>query len=247
MTFKSYPDALEILPEFQLSKAPLKIDCVIIKKVKEVEISASLALGFKEVNLIEYKSPTDYVSVEDYYKVYGYACLYRAQERISYKDLSLTFIESRYPQKLLGYLAKEKGFTVAETSPGIYTISGADLPIQIVNNRRLARKDYLWLHGLYDKLNRQEVRQITEVINRQEQVSRAEDYFNVLYRANRRIFEEVTKMTSTEFIQQTVAYKKAISEAEAKAEARALAKGRDEVIKLLEQGFTVEEIKKRLK
>ncbi|MCL2094428.1 MAG: hypothetical protein FWH12_09590 [Treponema sp.] len=247
MTFKSYPDAFEILPEFQLSKAPLKIDCVIIKKLKDVEISATLASGFRGVNLIEYKSPTDYVSVEDYYKVYGYACLYRAQERVPFKDLSLTFIESRDPQKLLRYLTEEKGFTVAENTPGIYTVTGADLPIQIVNNRKLASKDDVWLRSLYDKLNSHEVQQITEVINRQEQEHRAEDYFNVLYRANRRIFEEVIKMTSTEFIQQTVAHKKLVAEAVAEAEAKAFAKSKAEVLKLLDQGLSVEEIRQRLK
>jgi hypothetical protein len=31
---KEYGDALEILPEYQLTSEPLRIDCVIIKKVK---------------------------------------------------------------------------------------------------------------------------------------------------------------------------------------------------------------------
>ena len=71
-----YKDVLEFHPELQLTSEPLRIDCVIIKKIKDVEIKKNIAAIFKTWNILEYKSPDDYVSIAGYYKVYGYACLY---------------------------------------------------------------------------------------------------------------------------------------------------------------------------
>jgi len=52
-----YKDNLEFFPEYQLTSEPLRIDCVIIKKTKDVEIKKNIATIFKTWNLIEYKSP----------------------------------------------------------------------------------------------------------------------------------------------------------------------------------------------
>jgi hypothetical protein len=48
------------------------------KKAKGAVIKKNIGVIFREHNLLEYKSPDDCVSVEDFYKVYGYACLYAA-------------------------------------------------------------------------------------------------------------------------------------------------------------------------
>jgi hypothetical protein len=57
----------------------------------------------------------------------------------------LSFIESRYPQKLLGHLKNVRGFAVEETGPGIYTVSGDILPIQVIDSSRLPTEENLWL------------------------------------------------------------------------------------------------------
>ena len=254
MTLAEYQDSLAFLPEYLLSSEPLKIDCVIIKKIKDVEITTKLAAGFRGVNLLEYKSPGDYVSINDFYKVYGYACLYTSHEGVPFKNLTLTFVESRYPQKLIKYLKTERGYRVEENTPGIYTVSGDVLPIQIINNRKLSPEDYLWLRSLDNILDSHEARKITELIQRQDKGLRPEAYFNVLLRANSTIFEEVNKMTSTEFLQSTPAWKIAMAEAEANimakvmaSEAKGMAEGeaksKAEVLGLIKQGLSMEEIK----
>jgi len=78
-----YGDSLEFCPEYPLTSEPLKIDCVVVKKAKELVIEKNIAIMFRDVNLLEYKSPSGYVSVADFYKVYGYACLYASFEAIS--------------------------------------------------------------------------------------------------------------------------------------------------------------------
>ena len=82
MELDEYRDILEFYPEYQLTSEPLRIDCVVIKKVKDVQIEKNIASIFREIKLIEYKSPDDYISVDDFYKVYAYACLYASFEKI---------------------------------------------------------------------------------------------------------------------------------------------------------------------
>jgi len=120
LELEAYQDALEFYPEYQLNSGPLRIDCVVIKKTKGIEIKKNIAAIFRTWNLLEYKSPEDYVSVVDFYKVYGYACLYTSLEKIPITDLTITFIESRYPEELLKHLKKERGYTVEENGHGIY-------------------------------------------------------------------------------------------------------------------------------
>lgn len=49
-----------------------------MKKLKETTIKKSIAKLFRNHNIIEYKAPDDYLSINDFYKVYGYACIYQS-------------------------------------------------------------------------------------------------------------------------------------------------------------------------
>jgi hypothetical protein len=124
MELYDYRDALEFHSEYQLTSEPLRIDCVVIRKAKDVEIKKNIAAIFREWNLFEYKNPGDYVSVDDFYKVYGYACLYASFRKVPVTGVSVSFVESRYPKKLLKHLRDDRGYTIAETGQGIYTVKG---------------------------------------------------------------------------------------------------------------------------
>jgi hypothetical protein len=139
---------------------------VIIKKFRDVAIQKNIASIFRKENVVEYKSPRDYVSVGDFYKVYGYACLYISLNKADIKDLSLTFVESRYPRELLAHLREVRGYTVEEKLPGIYIIKGDILPIQVIDSRKLSEDENIWLKDLYDKLNEQEKRRIATEIQK---------------------------------------------------------------------------------
>ena len=52
MELEAYQDALEFCPEFQLSSEPLRIDCVIIRKTKEIaEEHKALVIAQNMINL----------------------------------------------------------------------------------------------------------------------------------------------------------------------------------------------------
>ena len=71
---------LEFEPEHLLSKKPMQID-VLVKNEKDVKIKKNIGRIFRQYNIIEYKSPDDKLNIDDFYKTYGYACLYKSDWR----------------------------------------------------------------------------------------------------------------------------------------------------------------------
>lgn len=67
----------EFQREYQLGKQPFRMDLLIIRKKSKVLVENEIGHIFKKYNIIEYKSPGDSLSIDDYYKTVGYACLYK--------------------------------------------------------------------------------------------------------------------------------------------------------------------------
>jgi hypothetical protein len=253
MELDEYSQDLQFISEFQLNTQPLKIDVVIIKKSRDIAIEKNIASIFRKENIAEYKSPEDYVSVDDFYKVYGYACLYSSLNKVDIKDLTLTFVESRYPREVLAHLQEIRGYTVEEKWPGIYIIKGDILPIQIIDNRKLSEEENIWLRDLDNRLKPPEIRQITTEIQKlgKDKAARIQAYLDVIARANIEALEEVIRMSDTALIFEKVFEEVGwIAKWEARGEARGIAageeKGRQEekknIINLLKSGKSAEEI-----
>ncbi|OBR89908.1 MULTISPECIES: hypothetical protein [Clostridium] len=68
LELKEYREDLEFVTEYQLTDEPLRIDVLVIKKLKDIRITKSLGKIFRKYNIFEYKSPTDYISIDDYYQ-----------------------------------------------------------------------------------------------------------------------------------------------------------------------------------
>ena len=99
---------LECTNEFNLNSKPLEIDLLIVKKMREIEITNNLGKIFRGHNIIEYKSPEDGMNVDTFIKVVGYACLYKANEvyvdDIQLEDITITLVRESHPYKLLKWL-----------------------------------------------------------------------------------------------------------------------------------------------
>jgi hypothetical protein len=135
-------EKVEIKQEEYLSKEPLRIDVIIIKKEKDVKINKRIGQIFKRYNIIEYKSPDDYVSIDDYFKGLGYVYLYKsimnAYEKsrkevddIKIEELTLTFVCSNLPKKLISFLVEHK-IKLDNSDNGIYYIDNEWIPVQII-------------------------------------------------------------------------------------------------------------------
>jgi len=227
MELDEYSQDLQFTSEYPLNTKPLQIDVVIIKKSRDVVIEKNIASIFRKENIIEYKSPQDYVSIGDFYKVYGYACVYIALNKVDVKDLTLTFVESHYPRELLAHLQEVRGYTVEERLSGIYIIRGDILPIQIIDSRKLSEDENIWLKDLYNKLEPAEKRRLTTEIYRlgKDKADRMKAYLYVIKRANLKSLREVGEMFDID-----LAWDKLLVESgdAARWEARGEEKGRQE-------------------
>ena len=190
-----YRDSIEFIPEFQLTTEPLRIDCVVIKKPKGLVIKKNIAAMFREVNLLEYKSPGHNVSIADFYKVYAYACLYAGLKKTPITSLTMTFIESRFPRELFIHLKNCRGYLVEETGQGIYTVKGDILPIQVIDSRKLPANENLWLKSLRKCLGPLELLQLSDAGFKEDEAL-VNPYFHAIVHANPNAIEEAKKMSS---------------------------------------------------
>jgi hypothetical protein len=195
MELEEYSQDRQFISEYQLNTEPLRIDVVIIKKSRDIAIKKNIAKIFRKVNIIEYKSPDDYVSVNDFYLVYGYACLYMVLNKADIRDLTLTFVESRHPRELFSHLQEIRGCTIEKTGSGIYSIKGDILPIQIIDSRELSVEENNWLKDLDNKLGTSEIRRVRDTIFQQGKDARIKAYLNAIVRANKESVMEAIKMS----------------------------------------------------
>ena len=142
--------------EYPLSKKPKLVDILIIKKRAGEKIQKNIGRIFRTYNLIEYKSPADYLSVDDFYKAYGYACFYKADtgktNEIPAEEISITFVSKNYPRKMIRHLINARKYTIEKKEAGIYYVYGDVFAIQIIVTSQLSPKHNLWLYSLTDTL-----------------------------------------------------------------------------------------------
>jgi len=195
-----YKDVLEFKEEYQLNAAPLHIDLLIIKKPRDLVIDKNFARIFRTHNILEYKSPDDYLSVKDFLKVCSYANLHASiTEGVDLSDITLTFVESRHPTELLRYLIDVRHYTVEETSPGIHQVTGDYLPIQIIQTTKLSEKENRCLESLRGGLNESSLNAILEEGVKWAREVNIDAYLDIISRANPKTFKEVYKMTAPTF------------------------------------------------
>jgi hypothetical protein len=193
-----YKDSLRFEYEYQLTTAPLRLDLLIIKKPRGLAIDKNIARIFRSDNILEYKSPGDYLSIKDFLKVYAYACLYAAiTPEAELSGVTLTLVEQRHPRRLISYLTGERGYGVEETGLGIYTVSGDYLPIQIIETKRLPAGENLWLKSLTNDLERGAARTILEERKEVAREAPLSAYMDVLLRANPEAFLEAWNMANS--------------------------------------------------
>ena len=189
--------------EHQLGTKPKEIDVLIIKKEKDIPTKKNIGQIFRKHNIVEYKSPTDYLSIDDYYKVYAYACFYKTdtaiQDSIPISEITITFVCKGYPRKLIKHLKKVWNYQVVKKEAGIYLIDKGMqkdvLPMQIIVTGKLGKKENLWLRSLTDEMaDKEETRQLVKEYEKHKDNKLYESVMDIIVRANQEEFEEVKGM-----------------------------------------------------
>ena len=197
--FEDEKKYLSFEDEHQLGTKPMAIDILIIKNTEGYKVKKNIGRIFRKYNIIEYKSPDDYLSIDDFYKVYGYTCFYKADtpsvNQISVNELTITFISRKYPQKLLRHLELERGFAIQKIESGIYYIVGDAIPIQFIVANKLSQTENLWLKGLTNQLHNYELTAaLTKDYYEHKQNTLYESVMDIIMRANKKQFEEANNM-----------------------------------------------------
>ncbi len=219
-------DKLLFENEHQLGTKPKEIDVLIIKKHSEVQIEKNIGRIFRGHNIVEYKSPKDYLSIDDFYKVYGYACFYKSDagrvDAIKADDLTITFVCKKYPHKMVRHLKIVKQLQTEKIEDGIYYINGDTISMQLVITSELSLENNLWLANLTNELKETAIAErLVQEYGKHRSEKLYKSVMDIIVRANSEKFEEDSVMC--EALEELM--EKKIVEIEHKAELRGLEKG----------------------
>ena len=156
--------------EYNLNTKPLEIDLLVIRKNTDIQIDNEIGKMFLGHNILEYKSPKEELSIDTLYKVTAYASLYKSYgetvDAIPAEDITVSLIRKAKPDGLFGYF-KEHGYPVSNPYHGIYYIKGKVLfPTQVIVTKELDPEAHVWLGSLSDQLDKQNLQNLLEEINK---------------------------------------------------------------------------------
>ncbi len=154
---------LSFQTEIELSKKPLRVDLLIVRVKPGAKIENEVGRIFKDYNIIEYKSPEDGLTIDDFFKVLGYACLYKALsstlDQYPEKEITVSLFRDTYPRELFRAL-EASGRTIEEKYPGIYYISGMmPFDVQVVVMGRLEGAEHSAFRILSGNAREKDVRE----------------------------------------------------------------------------------------
>ena len=194
-----YQDWLKYEREHNLTQKPLQIDLLIIKMEQGRQIEKSIGRLFRRYNIIEYKGPSDYLSINDFYKVTAYACLYQSDTQkvmeIGPEEITITMVSGRYPEKLIRHLEQIYSARMIQVSPGIIYAEGLVFPLQIIQNSALPKKENVWLSRLRPGLDVEEdIAVLAQAYQGRDENPLYSAVMELIVRANKKQYEEAKHM-----------------------------------------------------
>ena len=198
--FIQYKGLLEFDEEHKLSREPLSMDLLVIKKYADAEVANEIGRMFRKFNVFEYKSPDDGLTIDDYIKTVGYAYLYKGQgktvDEIPFDELTVTLVRDNMPDGLFESV-KRLGGTVEECFPGVYYISGVvSTPTQFVLTSSLDKTLHTSLRLLTKRATEEDAERFIEMASKFTEPGdrhNADAVLQVSVSANRKIYENVKR------------------------------------------------------
>lgn len=190
---------LEFKREYNLSKKPLQMDLLIIEKRKNAQIQNEIGTIFRGYNVIEYKSPDDGMTIDDFFKTLGYACLYKGLgekvNQIPLEELTVSLFRASAPKQLMKQLIGY-GYKIELHTSGIYYVQGFSIPIQIVVTKELDSKNHESLKVLSRSAEKEDIQKFTELARdflEPGDKEKADAVLQVSVAANREKYDEVRR------------------------------------------------------
>lgn len=195
--FEKEAEKLTFENEHQLGTDPMRIDVLIIKKHTEERIQKNIGRIFREYNIIEYKSPEQYLSIDAFYKVLGYACFYKSDvqhvDTIKVDGITISYVSKSYPRKLIQHLKAVRGYDLVPQGNGIWYIKGGMFPMQLIVTSKLSEEDNFWLKNLTNDLKKkEEADRLFEEYEKNSNSNLHKSIMDLVVRANQKVFEEAS-------------------------------------------------------
>lgn len=195
--FEKEAEKLTFENEHQLGTDPMRIDVLIIKKHTEERIQKNIGRIFREYNIIEYKSPEQYLSIDAFYKVLGYACFYKSDvqhvDTIKVDGITISYVSKSYPRKLIQHLKAVRGYELVPQGNGIWYIEGGMFPMQLIVTSKLSEEDNFWLKNLTNDLKKkEEADRLFEEYEKNSNSNLHKSIMDLVVRANQKVFEEAS-------------------------------------------------------
>ena len=195
-----YKSLLSFDIEHELSKEPLRIDMLIIRKNSDVTIDNQIGMIFRKYNILEYKSPEDGLSIDDFINTVGYAFLYKGLgskvNEIPLGELTVTIVREVYPRNLIKAI-REEGGAVTRRFPGIYYVTELfTVPSQIIVTSELEGREHTALRIISRHAREEDVRQFIMDLKRLEtqgDVNNANAVLQVSSIANKTLYSRIRR------------------------------------------------------
>lgn len=193
-------ERLELKPEYNLSKEPIRIDLLIIKEESDRRIKNEIGHIMKKYNVIEYKSPEDALTIDDFYKTVGYACLYKGYgervDAVPINELTVSIFRAKRPEKMFLTLQKY-GHKIKEKYSGIYYVTERlPFPVQIIVTQELEPREHRSLRILSNHAKKEDVEEFlkeVEKMNTPRERQNVEAVLQVSVKANDELYREIRR------------------------------------------------------
>ena len=236
-----------------LSKEPLRMDALIIKKDPAAVIQNDIGKIFKTYNVVEYKGWQDTLNIDVFYKVLAYASLYKSLgdhvDEIPAEEVAITIMRAEYPRKVMGLL-KNAGYSIDEKYPGIFYVTGRiPFDTQIVVFSRLDGT-----HPAYRILRKGAAREdiekfLADAVRAREpwEITNIKAMLEVSVAANKALYKKIKKEEDKmgEALQELMKedIEKKVKEGEKKGEKKGRKeRDREKISEMLTRGKTVQDI-----
>ena len=182
--------------EHNLSKMPLRIDFLVIKKKQNAVIKNEIDDFFLKNNIFEYKSPGDRMDAGTFYKALSYACLYKDEtenaDDILNMDITVTLVREQKTEKLLRRLGEK--YELTKRAEGIYRIRGMLFPVQFLVTSEMNREGHVFLTSLTRTMSREQAHRLLDKTSKLEDIEdrkTADSIVNVASEANIYLFKKM--------------------------------------------------------
>ncbi len=227
-------EGIQFHREYNLARKPLQVDIVIVDEEKEEESRRRKRKGLagilRRYNIVEYKSPDDTLSVDDFYKATSYAGLFKSEspreDGIKAHDIAIILVSSQRPLKLLKYLRDYCSMRVEEKEKGIYECEGNWIfKTYVVIAHPRYGGSYPWLNSLSKDLGTEDRKGIGKLLEEADEKKdgRRDAILELVLRANPEMARKMKEDNDMRAIQ--VLFEPELAAAEERAEKRGEERG----------------------